>query len=118
VDAGNFEAGLAEIQRAVKDSGGTRETRAALAWAWARSGRQAEARRLLADLEKDGSFDPVYLACVQTALGDRDAAFGSLERAYRARSEGLGVVGLKGPEFEALRLDPRFGDLLRRIGVP
>ena len=50
------------------------------------------------------------------AIGEADRAFASLERAYQARSGGLIYLHLD-PGYAPLRADPRFGDLVRRIGL-
>ena len=50
-------------------------------------------------------------------LGDKDQGFAWLEKAYAARS--FQVLWFKvEPEYDALRSDPRFVDLLRRLGPP
>jgi hypothetical protein len=50
------------------------------------------------------------------AIGDADRAFLSLERAFQARSAGLIYLQIE-PGYLPLRTDPRFGDLVRRIGL-
>jgi hypothetical protein len=50
------------------------------------------------------------------AVGDFERAFASLERAYQARSAGLIYLHLD-PGYEPLRGDPRFGELVKRIGL-
>ena len=50
------------------------------------------------------------------ALGDMDGAFAALERAYQARSAGLIYLHLD-PGYAPLRSDPRYGELVRRIGL-
>jgi hypothetical protein len=50
-------------------------------------------------------------------LGDRENAFRWLEQAYKERASYLVFIG-QGPAFESLFGDPRFEDLLRRIGLP
>jgi hypothetical protein len=50
------------------------------------------------------------------ALGNMDAAFESLERAYQARSAGLIYLHLD-PGYDPLRGDPRYADILARVGV-
>ena len=65
---------------------------------------------------KYGPTDPVYRATVYAKLGDADNAFAELEKAYEKRMSGM--VWLKvNPEYESLRSDPRFAELLRRVGL-
>ena len=49
--------------------------------------------------------------------GERDAAFLWLDKAYEARSDMLVWLG-SSPSFDDLRTDPRFADLVRRLGLP
>jgi serine/threonine protein kinase/tetratricopeptide (TPR) repeat protein len=60
---------------------------------------------------------PLGFAQLYTRLGDRDSAFGWLERAYKERSSWLNFVKTD-PVYDSLRSDPRYADLLRRIGLP
>ena len=49
-------------------------------------------------------------------LGEKDAAFAALEKAFATRSQ---LVFVKpGPAYDNIRSDPRFADLLRRMGLP
>jgi hypothetical protein len=50
------------------------------------------------------------------ALGDMDKAFDSLERAYQARSAGLIYLHVD-PGYGPMRGDPRYADMVARIGV-
>lgn len=60
--------------------------------------------------------DPTYLTLVRLAIGELDEAFALLERAYADHSAWM--VHLKAePMFDRLRPDPRFADLLRRVGL-
>ena len=57
------------------------------------------------------------LAAIYVALGEREQAFQRLERAYKERS--FHLINLKvRPDFAPLRSDPRFQELVRRIGLP
>ena len=57
------------------------------------------------------------LAISLTRAGETDEAFAALERGYRAREPAM--IYLKGnPDLDSLRSDPRFDDLVRRIGFP
>ena len=92
------------------------------------SGYQGAMRRLADELESLATtkqmFVPVNLAEVYAALGDKDRAFYWLEQAYahrdlHAASTDLGLERLN-TEFllDPLRSDPRFKDLVRRVGLP
>jgi TolB-like protein/DNA-binding winged helix-turn-helix (wHTH) protein len=68
-------------------------------------------------------YFPGYLAAVYGELGDKERAFYWLEEAYKFRfSRGLGtglIHGLKiDPDLKLIRDDPRYFDLLRRVGLP
>ncbi|HSA93525.1 MAG TPA: tetratricopeptide repeat protein [Terriglobales bacterium] len=87
---------------------------------YAHAGRVAEARHKLDRLKalsREHYVPALYLAILAAALGDNNDAFRYLEQGYAERSEGLLYVGVE-PGFRDLRRDPRFGDLLRRIGLP
>jgi serine/threonine-protein kinase len=116
---GMHQEGIAECQRALDLSRGTDE-KAILAWANAMAGKRDLAIKLLNDLKDPShvaSISHERLAMIYGALGERDLGMAHLERAYARRSEGL--LWLKvNPAFDGLRSDPRFSDLLRRIGLP
>jgi tetratricopeptide (TPR) repeat protein len=84
------------------------------------SGAKNEARRIARELQQRSKKEYVsdyWVATIYAALGDNDQAFQLLEGAYTERSQWL--VQLKvDPRFANLRSDPRFQDLLRRIGLP
>jgi TolB-like protein/DNA-binding winged helix-turn-helix (wHTH) protein/tetratricopeptide (TPR) repeat protein len=81
-----------------------------VAAARARGGRAREARALLGSL-----VSKYQLACVYASLGEADAAFANLERAYRERSSELMWLSADWRLFP-LRDDPRFAELQRRAG--
>jgi len=83
------------------------------AYFYAAAGRPDEARELLENA-RPGSVSPVQTASVEVALGDIDAAFASLDRAFDQRAIGLLWVKEQ-PWFAPLRNDPRFASLLKRM---
>ena len=113
----NDEA-VAELQIATQLSAGSPTVMANLARAYAASGKGSEAMKLLSDLKKRSNS--IYshgseIAVIYAALGDRDQAMNWLEKGYQERFN-PGV--LLRPGFDPLRSDPRFQDLVRRIGLP
>jgi hypothetical protein len=72
---------------------------------------------LLAEISTRKSINMIWIAGMYTALGDKEEAFRILEKNYSEHT--VGITFLKvAPEFDPLRSDPRFQDLLRRIGLP
>ncbi len=90
-----------------------------LATAYAHAGRRTQALRLLGDLKRrrQTTYVPAG-AFISTclALGDYDQAFAWLERAYQEQSNILQVLKVD-PFFDPVRGDPRFTDLVRRVGL-
>jgi TolB-like protein/class 3 adenylate cyclase len=66
---------------------------------------------------QDGQGEPFALAVLHASLGQTDQAFAWLERAVRERSRWVATLAVH-PVLDPLRSDPRFQDLLRRIGFP
>jgi eukaryotic-like serine/threonine-protein kinase len=89
-----------------------------LGGAYAKVGEGEKARAILKRLETGKEYvSPVGLATLRAALGDREQAFALLERAYAAHDQQMIWLG-SGWEFDPLRPDPRFKDLMRRVGLP
>lgn len=73
--------------------------------------------KLLEFALKNKRSDVTHMAIIYAQLGERDKAFEFLEKAYSGRSAPLLWVKVS-PEFDSLRSDPRFADLVRRVGLP
>jgi hypothetical protein len=71
---------------------------------------------LLKERSRQGYVPSYYFVLMHTALGEKDLAFESLERAYQERSTVLAYLRLD-PRLAPLRSDPRFDNLLARLGV-
>src|ERR1700676_4068957 len=109
---------IAELEKAAQLSRGSPTIIANLARAYAASGKRSETTKLLSDLKKRSNS--IYshgseIAVIYAALGDTDQAMNWLEKGYQERFN-PGV--LLRPGFDSLRSDPRFQDLVRRIGLP
>jgi TolB-like protein/DNA-binding winged helix-turn-helix (wHTH) protein/Flp pilus assembly protein TadD len=114
-----FPEAIAELEKAVIFSGEGTLSRGLLANAYALAGDTGKASVVLGELKemsKKKYVSPVDLAIVYTGLGDRDAAFQWLERAYQEHA--MRIQELPDATFDSLRADARFRDLVRRIGLP
>jgi len=113
----NDEA-VAELQKAVQLSGGSPTCIANLARAYVASGKRSEAVKLLNDLKKRSNSSHSHaseIAMIYVTLGDTNQAMNWLEKGYEER---FNPSVLLRPGFDPLRSDPRFEDLVRRIGLP
>jgi TolB-like protein/Tfp pilus assembly protein PilF len=115
-----YGEGLAEIQKAVGLMRGNRRNTGTLGWAYAKLGNKDEALKIIAQLKagsKNDSGAPLDMAAIYAALGQKDDAFKWLQTALEEHSFGMVFVKCS-PEFDSLRSDPRYTDLLRRMGLP
>ena len=112
-----YNEAIAELQKAIEFSGGNPTCTSNLAYAYAVSGRRKEAVKILNELKKrsnHGFSNASEIALIYTGLDEKDQAMAWLERAYEER---FNPSILQRPAFDPLRSDPRFQDLLRRIGL-
>jgi tetratricopeptide (TPR) repeat protein len=116
---GMYEEAIAELQKAITLSGSSPVMVAALGHAYAVSGKSGKALKILDELKASSQrsyIPPSSLAAIDTGLGQKDQAFAWLQKAYEERDMWLGFLKVD-PDFDSLRSDPRFEDLLRRIGL-
>ncbi len=114
---GMYEKAILAYQQAIELGLDTASTQINLGAACAGAGDVERARAILKRLQTSKDYvSPGELAILYTALGEREQAFASLEKAYEAHDLQLQYLGVN-PGFDPLRTDPRFGDLLRRVGL-
>jgi len=116
---GQLQDAIAECQKARQIDDTTAEILMDLGRAYAVAGQRAEAAAVLAELQarsRRSYVAPFHIAMVYVGLGQKEQALAWLERAYRERSWYLTWLKVA-PEFDSLRPDPRFADLLRRVGL-
>jgi serine/threonine-protein kinase len=114
---GRINDAIAELERALALSPESERNMGVLGDAYARAGRKAEARRLaenLLALAHTRHFSPAYLAMIYMGLDEKAQAFAWLEKAYADRSDWILEMGVE-PEFDLLRSDPRFRELMHRL---
>ena len=112
-----YDEAVAELKTAVQVSGGGPAFIANLARAYVASGKRSEAVKLLDHLKKrskPGYSNASEIAVIYASLGDADQAMNWLEKGYNERFN-PGV--LLRPGFNPLRSDPRFQNLVHRIGL-
>ena len=115
---GNHVAAIAELEQ-LKPLLPTSQVLGTLGMEYALAGRRAEALKTLAELNQMAQqqyVSPFDVALVYTGLGDKEQAFAYLEKAREDQSEWLGLLKVDA-RLDSLRADPRFADLLRRVGL-
>src|SRR6185312_3995566 len=118
---GRSQDGIKALEKARDYSDGEQDKLAWLGYAYGTAGRNADARRVLDQLQTIASrgqyVSPLHVALVHEGLGQSDEALRWLEEAYRGRDEYLVYLNVY-PEFNALHSSPRFQALARNIGLP
>ncbi|HTY36376.1 MAG TPA: protein kinase, partial [Bacteroidota bacterium] len=112
---GEYAAGIKELEKASALDPAPHQL-GNLGYAYAKAGRKAEARKLLAELKelsKGRYVSPYFIALICAGLGEKDQAFAWLEKAYQQRSFFLLFMKMD-PAMDNLRADARFNDLMRR----
>jgi tetratricopeptide (TPR) repeat protein len=120
IEKGMFAEAIAETEKARSFSEGNGQPTGLLGYALAKAGKKAEAEAILDDLLKrsnDRDVRPYWIALIYTGLGQRDEALAWLKRACDQRDPRLVFLKVE-PKWNSLRSDPRFEDLMRRVGFP
>ena len=110
---------IAQFQKAVEATKDSPFFLAALGHAYALAGRRSDAEQVihtLSERAKKSYISSFDVALIFTALGEKDKAFAWLEKAAAERSTWL-VYSKWEPRLDELRSDPRFAELLHRIGL-
>ena len=116
VEKGMYDQGIQEFQKL----GDPPHAVGHMGNAFARQGHATEARaaieKLKQQLDKTG-IGRYEIALVYAGLKENDNAFEWLEKAYQAHDKGLTYLKID-PCLDPLRSDPRFQDLIKRVGIP
>jgi TolB-like protein/Tfp pilus assembly protein PilF len=118
---GRIPEAIETFQRAIDLEKDQAENWANLGHAYAISGKKAEALKIidqLKELSATSYIAPYNVAAIHAGLGNKDEAFAALDRAYNERSALLALYLTNDPRMDSLRSDPRFAELVRRIGLP
>jgi TolB-like protein/Tfp pilus assembly protein PilF len=115
----DYAKAIAHLKQARSDTGEMPLMDAALGLAYAVSGKMAETMKLAESFKasaKKRYIPPTYFGMLFAGMGDKDKALVWLERAYTERADGLTWLNVE-PMLDEVRSDPRFEDLIRRIGL-
>ncbi len=117
---GKYDEAINAFQKAYEAGGGFFLPLKGLGYAYAKCGKVKEAKNVikkLDELKKTGYVSPFIFATIYLGLDDLDKMFEYLEKAYQDRSRLLTWLKVA-KEFKQLHGDPRFQDLVKRVGIP
>jgi serine/threonine protein kinase/Tfp pilus assembly protein PilF len=116
-EKGMYAESIAAYQQFIKLNGDDPSIQISLGLTYAKAGQREKARAILRQVETTKEYvSPNELATLYAALGEREQAFAALEKAFAAHDPQLRYL----PSdfvYDSLRSDPRFADLLRRVGL-
>src|SRR5215469_11632285 len=117
---GMYPAAIAQAHKGVDLSGGAPEALSALGYTYAVSGNRVQALKTvqqLVQLSKRRYVSPFNIAVVYAGLGEKELALDWLQKAVADRSIYPTYLRSR-EELDSVRSDPRYSELLRRIGLP
>ncbi|HEU4390239.1 MAG TPA: tetratricopeptide repeat protein, partial [Blastocatellia bacterium] len=116
---GRYEQGLAEAERAGHLVAGSLEVSWMTGQIYAAWGKKETARAILDSLIAQSTVtyvSPCGIAMIYATLGERNEAFEWLEKAYQSHDSETFNLKVE-PRFDSLRADPRYQNLLQRVGL-
>ena len=113
---GQFHEAVAAFEEGVKLGAGSPDTQIYMGAAYAKAGEREKAQAILKQLETRKEYVSAALAVLYLALGEREKALARLERGYAEHDNQLQFLR-SDPNFDPLRGDPRFQELMRRVGL-
>jgi TolB-like protein/Flp pilus assembly protein TadD len=109
---------VVEFQKVKSIDGETTSNLCYLGNTLARSGKRSEAQAILEKLKSTREYvSPAELAILYAGLGDKEGAIASLEKAYNAHDLQMQFLKIE-QGYDSLRTDPRFIELMRKVGLP
>ena len=117
-----YDKAIAEFKKAIplQGSGEWLLARGGLGHVYGITGKERQTLAMIDELKQlsaRGYVPSTSIAFVYAGLGDKDQAFAWLEKAYEEHSFQNQWLNVE-PRWDSLRSDPRFADLMRRIGLP
>jgi Flp pilus assembly protein TadD len=116
---GDYDMAIADFRRNVELQGMGAQATAALGLGYAEAGMPDKAREVLKELESTAEQEyiaPSRIGVIYAALGEANDAFEWLDKAYDERDANLLFIGIE-HAYDKIRSDPRFIELLEKIGL-
>jgi non-specific serine/threonine protein kinase len=117
---GKYEEAIKEFEQALQPAPESTGSLSMVAYCYARTGRIEEAREILGRLIEQAKAEHASwrdVAGIYAGLGEKDHAFAALELAFQRRESRLGELR-EHESLEPLHSDPRFAELLKKVGLP
>jgi TolB-like protein/Flp pilus assembly protein TadD len=119
IQNGKFDEALAELEKAKRERKSDSLLIYSTGMVYAAQGKRAEALQIIKELEgmSGANLDQAHwIAKIYAALNEKELAFSWLERGLAAGA--IAIFFKDEPVWDPIRSDPRFADLLRRMGIP
>jgi serine/threonine-protein kinase len=120
INAGMYSEAISLAEKRLSTDGNDQYMLQVAGYAYARSGRADDARAMIARFREIARSEYVisfFIATIYAGLGDKDAAFSELEKAFQEHDWRMSAVIKVDPMIEILRDDPRYRDLLKRMNL-
>ena len=117
---GKYDQAIQMYQEALKQAPDNVDSLGRLGGCYAKAGRRNEAERVLKQLQEMSSrryVPQAYFAQIYGNLGDLDQAFKWLEKAYDDKNSWLPMLQVDDDMFASLRADPRYNEMVQRVGL-
>ena len=111
---GNYAESVERLAK-YEELSGNQQSAALARESFARGGWQGFLRAMTGE-RQPSNWTPYKVATFHAVLGEKDKAFAELNKSYQEHETILGLVKVD-PRFDSLRADPRFAEVLRRIGL-
>jgi TolB-like protein/DNA-binding winged helix-turn-helix (wHTH) protein/Tfp pilus assembly protein PilF len=116
---GKYDQGMEEIRKSIALYGEDPSFSPEIAFIYGMTGRKGEAQKILDRLLSTSKTVPIaahHFALIYVGMGKKDEAFAWLEKAYEQHSPMMAWLEVD-QRFDSLREEPRFQDLMRRVGL-
>jgi len=116
---GRYEQGMEEIRKSIALYGEDPRLSPEIAFIYCMTGKKGEAQKILNQLLSTSKTVPIaahHIALIYVGMGKKDEAFAWLEKSYEQHSPMMAWLEVD-QRFDSLRGEPRFQNLMRRVGL-